>query len=166
MAVYGLRPKAILKRLYSDIFKQYYCCIKQYQLSKNKVVVFRRKAMMQIICLLTGVKPVLSCISMYRNFEPIVSIYILYTSLLNWLNIPPRESARFQFPLSKLHISFGHASGLALTVKTQSCFFLSPFFFFFLYQIMSDALPSVYLLFQNCVFFYIFYFFQLTTWSI
>lgn len=47
MAVYGLRPRAILKRLWSDIFKQYYRCIKQYQLSKNKVVVFRRKAMMQ-----------------------------------------------------------------------------------------------------------------------
>lgn len=151
MAVYGLRPKAILKRLYSDIFKQYYCCIKQYQLSKNKVVVFRRKAMMQIICLLTGVKPVLSCISMYRNFEPIVSIYILYTSL-NWLNISPRESARFQFPLSKLHISFGHASGLALTVKTQSCFFLSPFFFFYIKSCPTPFHLSI-CYFQNFVFF-------------
>lgn len=165
MAVYGLRPKAILKRLYSDIFKQYYCCIKQYQLSKNKVVVFRRKAMMQIICLLTGVKPVLSCISMYRNFEPIVSIYILYTSLLNWLNIPPRESARFQFPLSKLHISFGHASGLALTVKTQSCFFLSPFFFFFISNHVRRPSICLSVIFK-ILFFYFFYFFQLTTWSI
>lgn len=152
MAVYGLRPKAILKRLYSDIFKQYYCCIKQYQLSKNKVVVFRLKAMMQIICLLTGVKPVLSCISMYRNFEPIVSIYILYTSLLNWLNIPPRESARFQFPLTSIFLSVTPRDLLSQS-KHKAVFSSLLFFFFFYIKSCPTPFHLSICYFQNFVFF-------------